>query len=150
MWGHFGNKPNINAEINHLDSCWITTTLIPDAGRTHSLTSTNYAVPYRRLPDQLNFIWNIVLGWFFTLANPAPSKMPSPLLSGIASLILPGLGQLLNGKYVRGGGLMLGWLVFSTIVMIASIGLVFIVHIIFIVLTGIDAYRIAKSTPSGL
>lgn len=76
--------------------------------------------------------------------------MPSPLLSGIASLILPGLGQLLNGKYVRGGGLMLGWLVFSTIVMIASIGLVFIVHIIFIVLTGIDAYRIAKSTPSGL
>lgn len=76
--------------------------------------------------------------------------MPGPIVSGVASLIIPGLGQLLNGKYLRGGVLMVVWLVVSAFVMIAALFLVVFVHLIFIVATAVDAYRIAKSTASGM
>lgn len=75
--------------------------------------------------------------------------MPGPLISGLASLVVPGLGQLLNGRYLRGGVLMAGWLGAAAVVMIASIALVLIVHLVFILSTAVDAYRIAKSTTSG-
>lgn len=76
--------------------------------------------------------------------------MPRPVVSGVASLILPGLGQLLNGNYLRGGLLLAAWLVTSAIVMIASIAFVVIVHLVFVLSTGVDAYRIAKAGSQGL
>lgn len=71
--------------------------------------------------------------------------MPSPLVSGIASLLVPGLGQLLNRKYLRGGVLLGLWLFVSAVVMIAALGLVVITHAVFIIASAIDAYRIAQS-----
>lgn len=63
----------------------------------------------------------------------------------MASLIIPGLGQVLNGKYLRGGALMVGWIVAAAFTMIASIAFFTLVHLVFIITTAIDAYRIAKS-----
>lgn len=71
--------------------------------------------------------------------------MPGPLVSGIASLVVPGLGQLLNRKYGRGGVFMALWIFTSAVSMIAAVGFVLIVHLVFIVGSAIDAYRIAKS-----
>lgn len=71
--------------------------------------------------------------------------MPSPLVSGIASFVVPGLGQLLNRKYGRGGVLFGLWLLVSAGAMIAALGLVLIVHVVFMIASAIDAYRIAKS-----
>jgi TM2 domain-containing membrane protein YozV len=71
--------------------------------------------------------------------------MPGPLLSGIASFIVPGLGQLLNGKYVRAGLLFGLWLVVTASVGVIALGLFAIVHLVFIIASAIDAYRIAKS-----
>lgn len=92
----------------------------------------------------------MVMGWFFTTANTLTGYMPGPIVSGIASLVLPGLGQLLNGRYIRGGGLMIGWLLTSAVVMIASIFLLLVVHLVFIVTTAVDAYRIARSAAPGM
>lgn len=74
--------------------------------------------------------------------------MPGPWISGIASLVIPGLGQLLNGKYLRGGILLIGWLVASAVTMIASIAFFMLVHLVFVLSTAVDAYRIAKSSTS--
>lgn len=71
--------------------------------------------------------------------------MPGPLVSGIASFIVPGLGQILNGKYVRGGLLFGLWIVVSAFVTFIALGLFAIVHLVFIIASAIDAYRIAKS-----
>lgn len=71
--------------------------------------------------------------------------MPGPVVSGVASFIVPGLGQLLNGKYVRGGLFLVLWLIVSAVVMVAALGLVLIVHLVFVIASAIDAYRIAKT-----
>lgn len=76
--------------------------------------------------------------------------MPGPLVSGVASLLVPGLGQILNGKYLRGGVLMGAWFLTSVVVMVAAIFLVVIVHIVFVATAAVDAYRIAKSSASGI
>lgn len=72
--------------------------------------------------------------------------MPGPVVSGVASLVIPGLGQLLNGKFLRGGVLTGGWILVSAITMTAAVGVFFLVHLVFIVASGIDAYRIAKAS----
>lgn len=71
--------------------------------------------------------------------------MPRPWISGVASLIIPGLGQVLNGKYLRGGTLMIGWIVAAAVTMVASIAFFMLVHLVFILTTAVDAYRVAKS-----
>lgn len=71
--------------------------------------------------------------------------MASPLISGIASFIIPGLGQILNGKYLRGGALFGLWIVVTASVGFVSIGFFGIAHLVFIIASAIDAYRIAKS-----
>jgi len=72
--------------------------------------------------------------------------MLRPIISGIASFIVPGLGQLLNRKYKRGGALVVLWLVTGTVVSVLALSLVVLVHFIFMIGTAIDAYRIAKSS----
>lgn len=72
--------------------------------------------------------------------------MPGPLISGIASFIIPGLGQLLNRKYVRGGALILLWLIAGVVVGFIILPLFMLFHLIFIIASAIDAYRIAKSS----
>lgn len=74
--------------------------------------------------------------------------MPGPILSAIASLILPGLGQILNKKFKRGIGLIGLWLITLVIVSIAAIFLVIFIHLIFMVATAFDAYRIVKRSSS--
>lgn len=74
--------------------------------------------------------------------------MPGPILSAIASLILPGLGQILNKRYKRGTGLIGLWLITLAIVSVAAIFLTLIIHLIFMLATAIDAYRIVKTTSS--
>lgn len=76
--------------------------------------------------------------------------MPGPIVSGVASLLIPGLGQLLNRKFVRGGLLLGAWLLTSLIVTVVALPLVILLHLVFILSSGIDAYRIGKSTASGL
>lgn len=76
--------------------------------------------------------------------------MPGPIVSGVASLLVPGLGQLLNGRYRRGGVLLLLWLGVSAVVMIASVFLVFLVHLVFVLSSAVDAYRIAKASAPGI
>lgn len=76
--------------------------------------------------------------------------MPRPLVSGIASLLVPGLGQILNKKYLRGALLLGAWFLTSLVVMVASMFLVVIVHLLFIVSSAVDAYRVAKSAPPGI
>lgn len=71
--------------------------------------------------------------------------MPGPLVSGIASFIVPGLGQILNGKYLRGGVLFGLWVVVTAFAMVIALGLFTIAHLVFIIGSAIDAYRIAKS-----
>lgn len=72
--------------------------------------------------------------------------MPGPLISGIASLVLPGSGQLLNRRYIRGGLLMGTWIVASSVMMVLTIGLALLVHLVFMGATAVDAYRLAKSS----
>ncbi len=71
--------------------------------------------------------------------------MPGAVASAVASLVVPGLGQILNGKYLRGGVLVIGWIVTSAIVMAAAFFLLILTHLLFMVLTAFDAYRIAKA-----
>lgn len=71
--------------------------------------------------------------------------MPGALVSGIASFVIPGLGQLLNRKYVRGGVFLGLWLFVSATAMIAAAPLVVIVHLVFVIASAVDAYRIGKS-----
>lgn len=72
--------------------------------------------------------------------------MPGPIISGIASLIVPGLGQLLNRKFIRGGILIGLWLVSGVVVGFIILPLFMLIHLIFMLATAIDAYRIAKSS----
>lgn len=78
------------------------------------------------------------------------SAMPGPIVSGVASFLVPGLGQILNGRYLRGGALLISWILVSAVVMAAAFFLVLLVHLVFILSSAVDAYRIAKSTSPGL
>ncbi len=71
--------------------------------------------------------------------------MPGPIVSAIASLIIPGLGQLLNKKFLRGGGLIALWLVSSAVVSVIALTAYIFVHLLFMLVTAIDAFRVAKS-----
>lgn len=72
--------------------------------------------------------------------------MLKAILSAVASFIIPGLGQLLNRKYKRGIVLILLWLVTGTIVSVIAISLFALIHLVFMISTGIDAYRIVRSS----
>lgn len=74
--------------------------------------------------------------------------MPGPIISAIASLIVPGLGQLLNKKYKRGIGLFVLWVISTAIVSVVAIFLLMFIHLIFIIATAFDAYRIVKRSNS--
>jgi TM2 domain-containing membrane protein YozV len=71
--------------------------------------------------------------------------MPGPIISAIASLVVPGLGQLLNKKYIRGIVLIVLWLLSIAIAGVAAIGLFVVIHLIFMIATAFDIYRIVKS-----
>lgn len=68
------------------------------------------------------------------------------IVSAGASFVLPGLGQLLNRKYKRGIGLMALWLATTAVVSVIALPFFILVHLIFMIATAIDAYRIVKST----
>lgn len=70
--------------------------------------------------------------------------MPGPIISAVASLIIPGLGQLLNKKYKRGGFLMGLWILVQAIVSVVALFLFAIIQLVFAVAAAIDAYRVAK------
>lgn len=74
--------------------------------------------------------------------------MPGPILSAIASLIIPGLGQVLNKKFKRGIGLIALWVISIAVVSAVAIFFFLIIHLIFMIATAFDAYRIVKPTSS--
>lgn len=74
--------------------------------------------------------------------------MPGPILSAIASLIIPGLGQVLNKKFIRGIGLIVLWLISIAVVGAVAIFFFLVIHLIFMIATAFDAYRVVKSTSS--
>jgi TM2 domain-containing membrane protein YozV len=67
------------------------------------------------------------------------------IVSALASFIVPGLGQLLNRKYKRGIGFMALWLVTTALVSVIALPFFMLVHLVFIIATAIDAYRIVTS-----
>jgi TM2 domain-containing membrane protein YozV len=75
------------------------------------------------------------------------SESMNPLVAGIASLIIPGLGQALSGEVVRGGVIFLLLILIVTPLVLTGIGIIFaffvepIIHLI----AAYDAYNIAGS-----
>ena len=67
--------------------------------------------------------------------------MPGPIVSAIASLIFPGLGQILNKRYVRGVVIAVA----NTVMAVIILPLAMLAHLLWMLLAAIDAYRIAKS-----
>jgi TM2 domain-containing membrane protein YozV len=67
------------------------------------------------------------------------------IVSAVASLILPGLGQLLNRRYKRGLALLGLDLLLATVVGVIALPFFVLVHLVFMIASAIDAYRIVKS-----
>jgi len=66
--------------------------------------------------------------------------MREPLLAGILSLLIPGLGQLYNGRILAG----IMWLILTGVSWIGTVGLLgFLVHLI----AAYCAYSFAKEHP---
>lgn len=79
--------------------------------------------------------------------------MPGPIVAGIASLIVPGLGQLLNKKYKRGLVLLVGvgFVVFVAMPILMAVGGIFpamLALLIYFATAAIDSYKVAKGTVS--
>jgi len=71
--------------------------------------------------------------------------MPGPIVSAIASLIFPDLGQILNKRYVRGVVIAVAVVVANTVMAVIILPLAMLAHLLWMLLAAIDAYRIAKS-----
>lgn len=71
----------------------------------------------------------------------------SPIVATIASLVIPGLGQALSGKVLRGAAIFIGLLVILGILIATVVGaaLVFVVEPIIHIVAAYDAYKIAKT-----
>lgn len=68
------------------------------------------------------------------------SKMREPILAGILSLLIPGVGQIYNGRIVPG----IIWLILTGVSWIGTVGtLGFVVHLI----SAWCAYSYARENP---
>jgi hypothetical protein len=66
------------------------------------------------------------------------------VISILASLIIPGLGQIIMKQYKRGVALIALWFVLMSVVSIIAITFLIIIHMIFVIATIVDVYRLAK------
>ena len=71
----------------------------------------------------------------------------NPVVAGIASLFIPGLGQALSGEVVRGGVVFLLLIMIVTTLVLTGIGIIFafVIEPIIHVIAAYDAYNIASS-----
>jgi TM2 domain-containing membrane protein YozV len=71
----------------------------------------------------------------------------NPVVAGIASLFIPGLGQALSGEVVRGGVVFLLLIMIVTPLVLTGIGIIFafVIEPIIHVIAAYDAYNIASS-----
>lgn len=74
--------------------------------------------------------------------------MPGPIVSGVVSFIVPGLGQVLNGKYLRGIVVFVAAIALIVGSGVAGIGAMMIVTLIVLISAAADSYRVAKGLAS--
>jgi TM2 domain-containing membrane protein YozV len=74
--------------------------------------------------------------------------MPGPIVSGVASLIVPGLGQVLNGKYLRGIVVFIAAIVLISATAVIVLPLAILMTLIVLIASAADAYKIAKGAAS--
>jgi phosphonate transport system permease protein len=83
------------------------------------------------------------------MEEPKKRRLRSPVLSGLLSLIVPGLGQAVQGQWARGAGLLATVGILAGLILWKGFPLLF-VPLAAVWLWGVwDAYRMAQKRPAG-
>lgn len=75
--------------------------------------------------------------------------MPGPLASGILSLLIPGLGQVLNGRFIRGGLIFTGAFGLLVIGTIGGGAVILLLLPLYAVVVAYDAGKVARGVTPG-